>query len=126
MRIGCAADDDAFLAVRVLVAEHQAVIAMDLVQMLGMFGCIALGPVQPREVLIAASRLHPDAAVLGLDSLEDSAFRTVRALSESGVPVVLMTSRQHRFGEPLPRSASFLYTPFHVGDFRRALAPLLR
>jgi DNA-binding response OmpR family regulator len=127
MGAGYDATGDALLAVRVLVAEHQAVIAMDLMQMLGALGCIALGPVWPCEVVVAASRLHPDAVLLGLDVLEDLAFPTVRDLAERGIPVVLMTGRrQHRFGKSLLRSAAFLHTPFQVADFRRALAPLLR
>jgi hypothetical protein len=97
MGAGYVATGDAFLAVRVLVAEHQAVIAMDLVQMLGTFGCIALGPVWPCEAVVAASRLHPDAVVLGLDVLEDLAFPTVRDLAERGIPAGLFSAGAEAF-----------------------------
>ena len=52
---------------RVLVAEDQAVIAMDLAMTLREFGCAVLGPAASvAEALALAGRERPDAALLDL------------------------------------------------------------
>ena len=112
---------------RVLVAEAEAVIALDLEATLRRFGCAVLGPVASvADALALLGRERPDAALLELDLRDGHAAPLAEALARLGVPFALVTAhdRGGRDGPALDGAAR-VAKPYGRGELRLTLARLL-
>jgi CheY-like chemotaxis protein len=77
------------LSTTVLVAEDEALIAMDVMDELGSAGFIAIGPfARSAEALEYCRRRRPDCAVLDVRLADGESFPVADWLAENGVPVV--------------------------------------
>src|SRR5690242_13598979 len=85
--------DAAHLAgARVLVAEDEALIALDVEVCLRDFGCAVLGPtVSVADTLALMTRERPDAALLDARLLDGWATLAAEACAAQGVPFALVT-----------------------------------
>jgi DNA-binding response OmpR family regulator len=84
---------------RILVAEDELVIAVDLAERLAEAGHSVIGPFTRRaEVMDWIAHDLPDAAVLDFQLLDGSCEDAVRELRGHGVPIVAFTAA----GETLP------------------------
>ena len=121
------ADGSRLAEARVLVAEAEAVIALDLERTLQGFGCAVLGPVAAvADALRLLERERPDAALLELGLRDGHAAPLAEALARLGVPFALVTS--HDRGEhegPVLRAARRMPKPYRRGELRRILGCLL-
>jgi CheY-like chemotaxis protein len=112
---------------RVLVAEDQALLALDLEMPLRELGCAVLGPAASvAEALRLVGPGRPDAALLDLNLLDGSAVPVAAALASAGVPFALLTGHAGELPDhPALRGAPRLDKPFGGGELRQALARLL-
>ena len=122
------ADGSRLAEARVLVAEAEAVIALDLERTLQGFGCAVLGPVAAvADALRLLERERPDAALLELGLRDGHAAPLAEALARLGVPFALVTS--HNRGEheeqPVLRAAPRVPKPYRRGELDRILGRLL-
>lgn len=75
---------------RILVAEDESLIALDLVQALESAGCEVIGPVnRVHDVPRLAQVEHPDGALLDVNLRGQQIFDVLPELSRLGVKVVL-------------------------------------
>ena len=75
---------------RILVAEDESLIALDLVQALETAGCEVIGPVnRVQDVLSLAKAQHPDGALLDVNLRGQQIFEVLPELNALGVRVVL-------------------------------------
>lgn len=84
---------------RILLVEDDAMIAMDLAQMLGAMGAEVVGPaatVQEALALIAEARNRIDRAVLDINLRGEQGFVVADALAAAGVPFVFATGYDAR------------------------------
>jgi CheY-like chemotaxis protein len=78
----------------VLVAEDEAIVALELEGTLRAGGCAVLGPAQSNAEaleLLRRGRARPDAALLNATLADGSAVALVEAMRAAGVPVGLVT-----------------------------------
>jgi DNA-binding response OmpR family regulator len=77
---------------RILVAEDEAVIGLDLAERLAQAGHSVLGPfMHCAEIEEWIAHDTPDAAILDMRLLDGSCEETVRQLRDRGVPMVAFT-----------------------------------
>src|SRR5689334_8220047 len=77
---------------RVLVAEDEFVVALDLEVGLRELGCEVVGPAASvAQALALVARERPDAALLDVALLDGNAAPAAEALRSAGVPFVLLT-----------------------------------
>jgi CheY-like chemotaxis protein len=112
----------------VLVAEDDAVIALDLEATLRRLGCRVLGPagsVEGALALLAAER--PDAALLDAALLDGWSEAVAEALARAGVPFALVTGygRGGLDGHPALRAVPLLAKPFGPRSLQTILRRLL-
>lgn len=75
---------------RILVAEDESLIALDLVQALETAGCEVIGPVnRVQDVPSLAKTEHPDGALLDVNLRGQQIFEVLPELNALGVRVVL-------------------------------------
>lgn len=122
------ADSRAGLAGRkVLVAENEVVIALDIQAMLGRFGCVTSGLTSTTaDALAALKRERPDAALLNPRLNDGSAMPFVEALCLAKVPFALVSDRKDNNREAMLRDAPRLDWPYGVKELRRTLLQLLQ
>ncbi len=121
-RHGCGHDrdgDPGLSGLRVLVAEDQAVIALDL-------GCVVLPPAPSAAEALAALRAgRPDAALLDVTLADGSAAPVAEALAAAGVPFAVLTGHDPGgIAGPALRAAPYLAKPYRREDLRATLALL--
>ena len=110
----------------VLVAEDEALIAMDLEMILQELGCAVLGPAaSAADALLLLARRRPDAALLDLVLTDGPAAPVAEALAAAGVPFALLTGTAGTPDHPALRGAPRLDKPFAPGQLRRLLVLLL-
>lgn len=99
---------------KVLVAEDQALIAIDLTATLKAFGCVVLPAVPSNCMALAALRVErPDAALLDVTLSDGPAVPVAEALAAAGVPFAVLTGHDQRaIGEPALRGAPYLAKPY--------------
>jgi CheY-like chemotaxis protein len=99
---------------KMLVAEDQAMIALDLVTTLRGFGCVVLPAAPSNTKALAVIRAErPDAALLDVSLVDGSAAPVAEALTAAGVPFAVLTGHDQRaIGEPALRAAPFLSKPY--------------
>jgi DNA-binding response OmpR family regulator len=100
---------------RVLVAEDEMLIAMELESMLQGLGCNVVGPVGTVALALRLARTKElDAAVLDVDLHGEKIFPIAQALQARGIPFVFATGyetsvlpeewrREHSLGKPFRR-----------------------
>ncbi len=118
---------NAFEGVGVLVAEDEALIALDLDATLRGFGCEVLGPaptIAGALALLAGRR--PNAALLDLDLIDGWSEPVAEALCAARVPFALVTGhRRDGLDTPALRDAPHLAKPFGPEGLRSLLLGLV-
>jgi CheY-like chemotaxis protein len=112
---------------RVLVAEDEFVIALEIETALRDLGCVVLGPTASvADTLDLLARERPDAALLDVKLLDGPATPVAEACAVLGVPFALATGYDgDGLPEPALSAAPRLAKPFGAGELRRVLAALL-
>jgi DNA-binding NtrC family response regulator len=81
---------DALANLRILVAEDESLIALNLEAMLEQFGCQVIGPVSNvHEIVRMAERQPLDGALVDVNLHGEQVFDALPALISRGVPIVL-------------------------------------
>ena len=105
---------------RILVAEDEAVIGLDLAQRLVEAGYSVLGPFTHRaEIEAWIAHDTPDAAVLDFKLLDGSCEEMVRLLRDRGVPMVAFTGEQD-----IPEDLADMVVVTKPGRMEQVLAAL--
>jgi CheY-like chemotaxis protein len=111
---------------RVLVAEDEAIVALDLETMLRGFGYQVLGPVSSTvEALELIGPERPDAVLLDLSLLDGLSVPVAEVLTAMGVPFILMTGYDYLPDHPALKVAPRLSKPFEAEVLRTELSRLL-
>jgi CheY-like chemotaxis protein len=113
---------------RVLVIEDELLLAMDYEGILADAGCTVLGPVARQSgALSLLEHERPDAAVLDLNLAGERSTRLAEALTERGVPFVVVTGYSGKtVPEPVLADAPQLEKPVNAHALVRALAAIAR
>jgi CheY-like chemotaxis protein len=75
---------------RILIAEDEAMIALDLESVLQDLGCEVIGPVADVEDLVQQCEAHhPDGALLDINLRGKQVFAVLPRLIQQGVPVII-------------------------------------
>ena len=123
-------DAPPFAGLRVLVAEDDFLIALDVADMLRGLGCVVLGPAATvAEALALAGRGRPDAALLDLALQDGGAIPVAAVLRAAGVPFAVTTGFPDDYlvgAAAALREVPWLAKPYAPDEFRRVLAGLLR
>ena len=105
---------------RILGAEDEAVIGLDLAQRLVEAGYSVLGPFTHRaEIEAWIAHDTPDAAVLDFKLLDGSCEEMVRLLRDRGVPIVAFTG-----GGDIPEDLADMVVVAKPGNIDQVLAAL--
>ena len=112
---------------RVLVAEDDFVIALELEALLREFGCEVLGPAtMVGEALELLGRERPDAALLDVGLGDGPAWPVAAALAAAGVPFALATGYPAEgLGAAASAAVAVLGKPFGAAEVERVLLGLL-
>jgi CheY-like chemotaxis protein len=111
----------------VLVAEDEALIALDLEAALRGLGCEVLGPTPTvAGTLALLAERRPDVALLDPGLRDGWAAPVAQALAAAGVPFAVVTGhvREVVEADPALRDAPRLAKPYRGGDLRAAVARL--
>ena len=77
---------------RILIAEDEAMIALDLESVLQDLGCEIIGPVANVEDLVQQFEAHrPDGALLDINLRGKQVFAVLPRLIQQGLPVIIMS-----------------------------------
>lgn len=106
---------------RILVAEDEALIALELERMLEDFGCDVVGPLaNVDDVLQSAQRGGFDGAVLDVNLRGHRIFEVLPALQTLGLPLILTSGYADDTLFPAPfRAMPRLAKPFNERELRR-------
>ncbi len=115
---------------RVLVAEDQPIVALDLERTLRGWGCAVLGPAGSNLEaldLLRQGRCPPDAALLDAKLADGWAVPAAEALAAAGMPFALLSGCDDpgRAAPGLRGAAAVLAKPWARADLRRLLGRLL-
>jgi CheY-like chemotaxis protein len=111
--------------VRILIVEDELLVADYLGELLGMEGCIVLGPaLRVHEALALIERERPEAAILDLNLRGERTTAVAEALMARRVPFVIVTGygAEHVPDDPVLQQAPRLGKPFRSRQLLRALA----
>lgn len=116
-----------FAGARVLVAEDEFMIAVELELYLRDLGCVVLGPTSSIAATLALlGGARPDAAILDVRLLDGFVTPVAELLVSAGVPFLLATGCMDLdLDVPALRDAPCVDKPFSAEEVRRALAGLL-
>lgn len=108
---------------RILVAEDEALILMDIETMLEDLGCEIVGPVATVDAALSAIRLNEmDGALLDMSLHGERITPAAEALVARKVPFVLCTGYEREADdEPAIRDAPRLSKPFNLQSLRAAM-----
>jgi CheY-like chemotaxis protein len=111
---------------RVLLAEDEHVVALELAWLLRDAGCRVLGPVRSvAEALALLGRERPDAVLLDLELLDGLAAPVAASLATMGVPFVLAVPDGADAEHPAFSHAPRLRKPISEPRLRRGIGDLL-
>jgi len=112
---------------RVLVVEDEALVAMELADILEHLGCTVIGPAASvTRALALLDGRRPDAALLDLNLNGEPGARVAIALNDRGVPFVVVSGYgEDQESAPALRGASRLTKPVRHGELVRVLAQLV-
>lgn len=111
---------------RVLLVEDEALIALDVKDMLARLGCVVIGPA-PRvaEALELLEREEPELAILDVNLGRERVTPVAEALRERGIPFALATAYgRGQLSEESLREAPLLPKPIDPRLLQNALADL--
>ena len=110
---------------RILIVEDDRLVASYLEELLGVAGCVVLGPAsRVREALALIARERPEAVLLDLNLCGEPTTAVAEALTARRVPFVIVTGygAEHVPDEPALRQAPRLGKPFRSRQLLRVLA----
>ncbi|MDP2013727.1 MAG: response regulator [Actinomycetota bacterium] len=114
------------LAIRVLVAEDEALIRMDLVEMLGELGYAVVGQVANGQLAVdLAAQLRPDVVLMDVAMpVRDGLSAATQIIQERIAPVVMVTAFSE--SDTVQHAAhagalGYLVKPFNRSDLRPAI-----
>ena len=112
---------------KILVAEDEAVLGLELAQVLSELGCAVLGPAPlVTDTLGLLDRKRPDAALLDVRLGDGRVTPPALALASAGVPFALVTGYDAvTLDEPILRDAPRLAKPFGLDELQATLHELL-
>ena len=111
----------------VLAVEDEAMIAMELEDMLEDLGHEVIGPVATVDAALALLRASaPDAAVVDANLAGESAAPVVEALREAEIPVILATGYETPELKNLGLEAPLMRKPYGAKDLAKALQAVCR
>ena len=112
---------------KVLVAEDEAAIALDIEQSLREQGCVVLGPTATiADTLASLSHDRPDAALLDMQLLDGLATPIAATLAGMGVPFALLTAdRLDALEDVSLAGVPRIRKPWSVGDIEQMVEQLL-
>ncbi len=115
------------IGARVLVAEDEALIALDVEMVLRGFGCEVLGPTASiAATLELLGREKPDAVLLDLGLVDGLAVPVAETLTALRVPFALMTGHQpHSLDHPALCAVHRLEKPYGENELRQILVQLI-
>ena len=109
-------------ALRVLVVEDEAMVAMMLEDMLDDLGCRVVGPAASLAAGLELARSAPlDAAVLDVNLAGEKVFPIADALSERGVPFVYATGYGRAGLREEDTARPVVQKPYSTQDLARTL-----
>ena len=109
-------------ALRVLVVEDEAMVAMMLEDMLDDLGCQVVGPAASLAAGLELARSAPlDAAVLDVNLAGEKVFPIADALSERGVPFVFATGYGRAGLREKDTARPVVQKPYSTQDLTRTL-----
>ena len=117
--------DQTLNAVRVLIVEDEALVAMLLEDMLSDLGCVVAGAVSTVAEAVALARdaaVAIDVAILDVNLGRDSSAPVAEALAERDVPFVFATGYGESGVPEAFRGRPALQKPFGMHDVARLLA----
>jgi CheY-like chemotaxis protein len=121
-----AAKVEALAGLRVLVAEDEALIALDVARTLRRAGCEVVGPVQQvQEALRRVRHETLDVAVLDLNLAGEMAFPVADALAARRVPFVFLTGYDATILPERFRDRPLSGKPYSARPLLKALATAL-
>lgn len=115
------------LQARILIVEDQAIIAEDLTEILGDFGCLVVGVARHcDEAWPMLETVRPDLVLMDLDSQRETTglLAAVRIQQQTRVPVVCLTAcTSVELGPALEMEKTFglVHKPIQVDEFAAAL-----
>lgn len=108
---------------RILAVEDEAMIAIELENMLADLGHEVIGPASTVDAALALlQETTPDAAVLDANLAGRSAQPIVEALTDAGVPMVLASGYEARELQNLQISGVLVSKPYTERDLAGAIA----
>jgi CheY-like chemotaxis protein len=113
---------------KVLVAEDEPVIALDLQAMLQDLGCLVLGPVESiQSALAVLAQERPDAVLLDVSLLDGRAAPVAVVLMDAAVPFALMTAYgEGELDDSCFAAAPRIAKPFGAETVKQMVLQLLR
>ncbi len=116
--------NDRLAPLNVFVVEDEALVALNLEDMLAELGCSIVGPAmrieRAREMI--ESGINADVAILDVNVAGEQVFPVAEMLAQRGVPIVFATGYDR---EGLPENwhgRTILQKPYTLGDVSRSLA----
>jgi response regulator RpfG family c-di-GMP phosphodiesterase len=111
---------------RILVAEDESLIALDLEMMLSTIGCEVVGPVgSVDEIVRAAEEREIDGALLDVNLRGRQVFEVISQLTSRGIPVVLTSGYDDSsLFPPAFRHLPRISKPFNETALRRVCATI--
>lgn len=111
----------------ILAVEDEAMIAMELEDMLEDLGLKVIGPASTVKAALALLRnSSPDAAIVDANLAGESAKPVVEALKSSGVPVIITSGYETLELRNLGLEASLVTKPYGADDLSEALRTIGR
>lgn len=109
--------------IRILAVEDEAMIAMELKDMLEELGHEVIGPAATvDDALALLKQTAPDAAVVDANLTGQSARPVVESLSKAGIPMVLASGYEPRELSDLEISGVLVRKPYSKKDLDNALS----
>ncbi|MCT7378293.1 response regulator [Chelativorans salis] len=114
---------ESLTGLRILVAEDETFVLMDIEDMLRDLQCEIVGTVATVEAAVEAIRENPvDGALLDLNLHGQTILPAAEELVRRAVPFLLVTGYASRNGDvPVLRDAPRLKKPFSLGGLRAAM-----
>lgn len=109
---------------RILIAEDEALILMEIEDMLQELECEVIGTVSTVKAAVSAIRQNDlDGALLDMNLRGESIAPAAEELLAQGVPFLLVTGYARRAGdEPALKDAPRLHKPFSLYSLRAAMS----
>lgn len=109
-------------ALSILAVEDEALIAMELEDMLRELGHEVIGPAPTINAALSLLRTtHPDAAVVDANLAGQHAGPIIEALRENGIPVILTSGYEMDELRSLGLDAPLVRKPYGMRDLAKAL-----